>query len=87
MIATEPRMPAAAASVPSGDNATLMIGTWPLSSSPRSLAVRADKEHAAVGAASDDLAVARDRHRIERRRQRDVVSGPPSSGQMRSVRS
>ena len=58
MIATEPRMPAAATSAPSPDTATAMIGVWPLSISPRCSPSRREEEHPAVGAAGDDLAVA-----------------------------
>jgi hypothetical protein len=58
MMATEPRIPAAAISLPSRDNATAMIG--------------ASGEHVdlPVGTGGDDLAVGRNGNRVERRRQR-----------------
>ena len=87
-IATEPRMPAAAISVPSRETATAMIGVWPASISPLQLAARREEIDLAVGAGGGDLAVRRDRDRIERRRQRDDGRRSAAvSGQMRSVAS
>ena len=87
-IATEPRMPAAATSLPSGETATAMIGVGAASicalRSPRGCA----KIDLAVGAGGDDLAVGRDRDRVEWCRQRDDHRcAAPVSGQMRSVAS
>ena len=87
MIATEPRMPAAAASAPSADSATPMIGTWPLSSSPRTSPVGATKNtrpSAPPATISPSRATATELSGVG---SVIVVSGPPSSGQMRSVRS
>ena len=88
ITATEPRMPAAATSLPSGEIATAMIGVGEACRSPRNLALRRQEIDFAVGAGGDDLAVGRDRHGIERRRQVVHASLPsPASGQMRNVAS
>ena len=71
MIATEPRMPAAAikrAVARHRDGDDRRLAAFDLAAL---LAGRREEEHPAVGAAGDDLAVAGDRDRIERRRQRD----------------
>ena len=87
MIATEPRMPAAATSAPSGDSATLMIGVWPLSSSPRcSPAARGRTRvpSAPPATISPSRATATELSGVG---SVTMVGAPPSSGQMRSVRS
>ena len=71
MIATEPRMPAAAMSLPSGEIATAMIGHGADLDLAFELAGGGEEIDLAIGAGGDDLAVGRDRDRIERRRQRD----------------
>jgi len=67
MIATEPRMPAAATSAPSREIASVITGVSEACTSPRSspAATRNRPCHAGGG----DLAVGRDRHGVERCRQ------------------
>ena len=62
ITATEPRMPAAATSLPSGEIASAMIGVGDACNSPRMLALRREEIDLAVGAGRDDLAVGRDGH-------------------------
>jgi len=62
-------MLAAAMSLPSEDNATAMIGVSAASISPHQLAGGRQQIDLAIGAGRDDLAVGRDCHGIERRRQ------------------
>ncbi len=70
MIATEPRMPAAATRVPSGEIASAITGVGDACRLPSTSPAGDEEIQLSVGAAGDDLAVRRDRDRIQRRRQR-----------------
>ena len=87
MIATEPRMPAAATSAPSPDAATVTIGVWPLSISPRS-SPEGEKKNTRPSAPpatiSPSRAIATELSGVG---SVTAVGALPSSGQMRSVRS
>ena len=87
MIATEPRMPAAAISAPSPDTASVTIGVWPLSISPRGSPAGEKKNtrpSAPPATISPSRATATALSGVGRV---TTVGAPPSSGQMRKVRS
>ena len=87
MIATEPRMPAAATSAPSPDAATVTIGVWPLSISPRCSPEDEKKNtrpSAPPATISPSRAIATELSGVG---SVTTVGALPSSGQMRSVRS